>query len=43
MAILERRRITEALDRTGHNPTRTAREIGLSQAGLLKMDRMGLR
>jgi two-component system NtrC family response regulator len=41
---LERRRIIEALDRTGHNHTHAARELGLSRAGLLKkMDRMRLR
>jgi two-component system NtrC family response regulator len=41
---LERRRIVEALDRTGHNHTHAARDLGLSRAGLLKkMDRMGLR
>ncbi|MPS70088.1 MAG: sigma-54-dependent Fis family transcriptional regulator [Novosphingobium sp.] len=41
---LERRRITEALERTGHNHTHTARELGLSRVGLLKkMDRMALR
>lgn len=44
VAALERRRITEALERTGHNHTHTARELGLSRVGLLKkMDRMGLR
>ncbi|WP_232037230.1 helix-turn-helix domain-containing protein [Sphingobium amiense] len=44
MAALERRRISEALDRTGRNHTHAARELGLSRAGLLKkMDRMGLR
>ncbi|SFG50860.1 two-component system, NtrC family, response regulator [Novosphingobium sp. CF614] len=41
---LERKRIVEALERTGHNHTHSARELGLSRAGLLKkMDRMGLR
>jgi DNA-binding NtrC family response regulator len=44
VAALERRRITEALERTGHNHTHSARALGLSRAGLLKkMDRMGLR
>jgi two-component system NtrC family response regulator len=44
VAALERRRIVEALARTGHNHTHTARELGLSRVGLLKkMDRMGLR
>lgn len=44
VAALERRRIVEALQRTGHNHTHTARELGLSRVGLLKkMDRMGLR
>ena len=44
VAALERRRIAEALARTGHNHTHTARELGLSRVGLLKkMDRMGLR
>jgi len=44
VAELERRRIVEALARTGHNHTHTARELGLSRVGLLKkMDRMGLR
>jgi len=44
VTALERLRITEALDRTGHNHTHTARELGLSRVGLLKkMDRMGLR
>nr|WP_275497855.1 sigma-54 dependent transcriptional regulator [Sphingomonas pollutisoli]MDF0486498.1 sigma-54 dependent transcriptional regulator [Sphingomonas pollutisoli] len=44
VAALERRRILEALGRTGHNHTHTARELGLSRVGLLKkMDRMGLR
>lgn len=44
VAALERRRILEALDRTGHNHTHSARELGLSRVGLLKkMDRMGLR
>lgn len=44
VAALERRRIMEALERTGHNHTHTARELGLSRVGLLKkMDRMGLR
>ncbi|HEX7855125.1 MAG TPA: sigma-54 dependent transcriptional regulator [Sphingobium sp.] len=44
VAALERRRITEALKRTGHNHTHAARDLGLSRAGLLKkMDRMGLR
>ncbi len=44
MTARERLRITEALDRTGHNPAHTARELGLSRIGLLKkMDRMGLR
>ena len=44
VAALERRRIIEALARTGHNHTHTARELGLSRVGLLKkMDRMGLR
>jgi two-component system NtrC family response regulator len=44
VALLERRRIVEALDRTGHNHTHTARELGLSRVGLLKkLDRMGLR
>jgi two-component system NtrC family response regulator len=44
VAALERRRIMEALERTGHNNTHTARELGLSRVGLLKkMDRMGLR
>lgn len=44
VAALERRRIVEALTRTGHNHTHTARELGLSRVGLLKkMDRMGLR
>ncbi|HWU01358.1 MAG TPA: sigma-54 dependent transcriptional regulator [Novosphingobium sp.] len=44
VAALERRRIMEALERTGHNHTHTARELGLSRGGLLKkMDRMGLR
>lgn len=44
VAALERRRISEALDRTGRNHTHAARELGLSRAGLLKkMDRMGLR
>lgn len=44
VAALERRRITEALARTGHNHTHTARALGLSRVGLLKkMDRMGLR
>ena len=44
VAALERRRIVEALERTGHNHTHSARELGLSRVGLLKkMDRMGLR
>lgn len=44
VAALERRRIVEALERTGHNHTHTARDLGLSRVGLLKkMDRMGLR
>ena len=44
VVALERRRIVEALARTGHNHTHTARELGLSRVGLLKkMDRMGLR
>lgn len=44
VAALEHRRIVEALARTGHNHTHTARELGLSRVGLLKkMDRMGLR
>jgi len=44
IAALERRRISEALDRTGRNHTHAARELGLSRVGLLKkMDRMGLR
>lgn len=44
IAALEHRRIVEALDRTGHNHTHAARELGLSRVGLLKkMDRMGLR
>lgn len=44
VAALERRRIVEALERTGHNNTHTARELGLSRVDLLKkMDRMGLR
>ncbi|WP_179505014.1 MULTISPECIES: sigma-54-dependent transcriptional regulator [unclassified Sphingomonas] len=44
VAALERRRIIEALERTGHNHTHTARDLGLSRVGLLKkMDRMGLR
>lgn len=44
VAALERLRITEALARTGHNHTHTARELGLSRVGLLKkLDRMGLR
>jgi DNA-binding NtrC family response regulator len=44
IAALERRRIVEALERTGHNHTHTARDLGLSRVGLLKkMDRMGLR
>ena len=44
VAALERRRIVEALARTGHNHTHTARELGLSRVGLLKkLDRMGLR
>ena len=44
IAALERRRIVEALQRTGHNHTHTTRELGLSRVGLLKkMDRMGLR
>lgn len=44
VVALERRRIIEALDRTGHNHTHAARDLGLSRAGLLKkMDRMGLR
>ncbi|MBN9144467.1 MAG: sigma-54-dependent Fis family transcriptional regulator [Novosphingobium sp. 63-713] len=44
VAALERRRIVEALERTGHNHTHTARNLGLSRVGLLKkMDRMGLR
>lgn len=44
VAALERRRIIESLERTGHNHTHTARDLGLSRVGLLKkMDRMGLR
>lgn len=44
IAGLERRRIKEALERTGNNHTHAARELGLSRVGLLKkMDRMGLR
>ncbi|KQN93069.1 response regulator [Sphingomonas sp. Leaf231] len=44
VTALEHRRIVEALARTGHNHTHTARELGLSRVGLLKkMDRMGLR
>lgn len=44
IAALEHRRITEALARTGHNHTHTARVLGLSRVGLLKkLDRMGLR
>lgn len=44
VAALERRRILEALERNGHNHTHSARDLGLSRAGLLKkMDRMGLR
>jgi len=44
LGALERLRITEALERTGHNHTHTARELGLSRVGLLKkLDRMGLR
>lgn len=44
VAALERRRIVEALERTGHNHTHSARELGLSRVGLLKkMDRMELR
>ncbi|QSR19026.1 sigma-54 dependent transcriptional regulator [Novosphingobium sp. KA1] len=44
ITALERLRITEALERTGHNHTHAARELGLSRVGLLKkMDRMGLR
>ncbi|MBB5716480.1 sigma-54-dependent transcriptional regulator [Sphingomonas aerophila] len=44
VAALERVRIEEALARTGHNHTHTARELGLSRVGLLKkLDRMGLR
>jgi two-component system NtrC family response regulator len=44
VAALELARITQALERTGHNHTHTARDLGLSRAGLLKkMDRMGLR
>ncbi|MDY0957145.1 helix-turn-helix domain-containing protein [Sphingomonas sp. CFBP8993] len=44
IAALERRRIVEALQRTGHNHTHTTRGLGLSRVGLLKkMDRMGLR
>jgi DNA-binding NtrC family response regulator len=44
VAALERQRILEALERTGHNHTHTARDLGLSRVGLLKkMDRMGLR
>lgn len=44
LATLERLRIVEALGRTGHNHTHTARELGLSRVGLLKkLDRMGLR
>ena len=41
---LEHLRITQALERTGHNHTHTARDLGLSRVGLLKkMARMGLR
>lgn len=44
VAALERRRIVEALERTGHNHTHAALELGLSRVGLLKkMARMGLR
>ncbi|WP_363738831.1 MULTISPECIES: sigma-54 interaction domain-containing protein [unclassified Sphingobium] len=44
IVALEKRRIVEALDRTGHNHTHAARDLGLSRVGLLKkMDRMGLR
>jgi two-component system NtrC family response regulator len=44
VVALERRRIVEALERTGYNHTHSARELGLSRVGLLKkMDRMGLR
>lgn len=44
VTALERRRIVEALERTGNNHTHTARDLGLSRVGLLKkMDRMGLR
>jgi len=44
VAALERQRILEALERTSHNHTHTARNLGLSRVGLLKkMDRMGLR
>ncbi|RZL85617.1 MAG: sigma-54-dependent Fis family transcriptional regulator [Sphingomonas sp.] len=44
IVALEHRRITEALARTGHNHTHTARDLGLSRVGLLKkLDRMGLR
>ncbi|MEJ2408828.1 MAG: sigma-54 dependent transcriptional regulator, partial [Novosphingobium sp.] len=44
IAALERRRITQALERTGNNHTHAARELGLSRVGLLKkMGRMGLR
>ncbi|PTQ12209.1 sigma-54-dependent Fis family transcriptional regulator [Sphingomonas oleivorans] len=44
LAALERLRIVQALERTGHNHTHTARELGLSRVGLLKkLDRMGLR
>ena len=44
VSALERRRIMEALERSGHNHTHTARDLGRSRVGLLKkMDRMGLR